>query len=39
MKKLVQKVKWALPGSPVQEMYIYGEESRNARTFGDVISV
>lgn len=30
MKKLVQKVKWALPGSPVQEMYMYGEASVEA---------
>ena len=30
MGKLVQKVKWALPGSPVQEMYMYGEASVEA---------
>ena len=30
MKKLVQKVKWELPGSPVQEMYMYGEASVEA---------
>ena len=30
MGKLVQKVKWALPGSPVQEMYMYGESSVEA---------
>lgn len=30
MEKIVQKVKWALPGSPVQEMYMYGEASVEA---------
>lgn len=30
MKKLVQKVKWELPGSSVQEMYMYGEASVEA---------
>ena len=27
MKKLVQKVKWNLPGSPSQEIYMYSEAS------------
>lgn len=30
MEKLVQKVKWELPGSPKTEMYMYGEASVEA---------
>nr|DAE28989.1 MAG TPA: hypothetical protein [virus sp. ctmTa7] len=30
MEKLVQKVKWALPGSPVQEMFMYCDASVEA---------
>ena len=30
MEKLVQKVKWELPGSPNTEMYMYGDASVEA---------
>lgn len=30
MKKLVQKVNWNLPNSPLQQLYMYGEASMEA---------